>query len=432
MAAQAALLVLARATGMECRHGPCGPGDEQCGRADLPVASEPGFHLTDSSCGMNDPNGPVFDPVHGVAHLSYQKWIAAPQPLAFRPRVYGHFVSRNLTHWARMPVNLWNGLDVTNGNHTGYDNQAIFSGAATSIPGFAPDGDGLGVVHIYPGETYSPNYAPVTIGQAVPARYADDPLMTNLSKPAYNPIFNGVGIVKGQGDTSSAWRTTHGEWRFRVANQTVYGAASSAAVKLGQWYVIGKNEDFPLGSCPSFFPLPASTRGFEFESEYRRLSAMGKLPTHVAKINAGGASVGTYTEGRPRQLGTFRPTIGFEELYSCLEFPFRGNSRCTLVGSGYGQHLDASGRIWADNVRLSSSLTFLLWLLLSACSCFRMQQLGQLVRACKSQSNTRQLWLQILPHTKLSRRGPRWWQSVGRRQCRSIIVEEPSGSATGI
>ena len=29
-----------------------------------------------------------------------------------------------MVHWARLPVNLWNGLDVSNGNRTGYDNQA--------------------------------------------------------------------------------------------------------------------------------------------------------------------------------------------------------------------------------------------------------------------------------------------------------------------
>ena len=94
---------------------------------------------------------PAQDPVHGVFHNMYQKWIAAPSP-PFRPRVYGHFVSRDLVRWARMPVAIWNGLDVPNGTRTEYDDEAIFSGAAAVIPGFAPDGKGLGVVNIYPGE----------------------------------------------------------------------------------------------------------------------------------------------------------------------------------------------------------------------------------------------------------------------------------------
>jgi hypothetical protein len=335
------LLVIASAAAVECRHGACRPGNEQCGAADPPAASRPGFHLTDASCGLNDPNGVVFDPVHGVAHVSYQKWIAGPQPRPYRDRVYGHFASKDMVRWARLPVNLWNGLDVSNGNRTGYDNQAIFSGSATAIPGFAPDGKAPGVVHIYPGEDDARGYAGVTIGQAVPARYAEDPLLTNLSKPPYNPIVNGVGVVKGQGDTSGAWQTSHGEWRFRVANQTVFGAASSADVKAGRWYLIGRNFDFPRGSCPSFYPLPRSTSGAEFEAEYSRLNASGSLPSHVTKINPN-AMVGTYTEPAPKKMGTFKPTRGFEDLYSCLSFPSRGtNSRCSLPGSGYGQHFDA-------------------------------------------------------------------------------------------
>ena len=180
---------------------------------------------------MNDPNGVVYDPVHGVAHLSYQKWIAAAQPRPYRARVYGHFASRDMVRFARLPVNIWNGIDVSNRNRTGYDNQAIFSGSATAIPGMAPDNVSAGVVHIYPGEAEARGYAGVTIGQAVPFRYADDPLMTTLSKPPYNPIVNGVGIVKGQGDTSGAWQTSHGEWRFRVANQTVYGECNAITMQ---------------------------------------------------------------------------------------------------------------------------------------------------------------------------------------------------------
>ena len=43
--------------GSECLHGPCRPGNEECGH---PVTDGPQFHLTDRSCGMNDPNGIVF------------------------------------------------------------------------------------------------------------------------------------------------------------------------------------------------------------------------------------------------------------------------------------------------------------------------------------------------------------------------------------
>jgi hypothetical protein len=31
-----------------------------------------GFHIRDLTCGLNDPNGPVYDPIHKVYHLFYQ------------------------------------------------------------------------------------------------------------------------------------------------------------------------------------------------------------------------------------------------------------------------------------------------------------------------------------------------------------------------
>lgn len=55
------------------------------------------FHLMDQhGCGENDPNGPVFDPVHGVIHHFYQIHLAA------RPGHgpdYGHFVSKDFVNW---------------------------------------------------------------------------------------------------------------------------------------------------------------------------------------------------------------------------------------------------------------------------------------------------------------------------------------------
>ena len=295
---------------------------------------------------MNDPNGIVFDPVHGVFHNMYQKWAAAPSP-PYRPRVYGHFVSRDLVHWARMPVAIWNGLDVSTGKRTAYDNEAIFSGAAAVIPGFAPDGKGPGVVQIYPGEcaqsSRTPCKAGVTVNAAVPADYAKDPLLTKWFKPAYNPIVDGVGIVKGQGDTSGAWQTPSGEWRFRVANQTVFGSASSADAVAGRWYVIGKNPTFPLGSCPAFYPLPGPSPGTE--DVYAALAASRRLPTHVTKINPV-YSVGTYTPGAPKELGALAPTPGFEDLFSCLS---RKNQACPGFQPGnYGMPMDAGGQFDAS------------------------------------------------------------------------------------
>ena len=48
---------------------PCGPGNDQCGP---PLTGGPQYHITDRSCGMNDPNGPFYDEKHGVYHIMYQ------------------------------------------------------------------------------------------------------------------------------------------------------------------------------------------------------------------------------------------------------------------------------------------------------------------------------------------------------------------------
>ena len=52
----------------------------------------------------NDPNGIVFDPVHGVIHHHFQKHLAAPPGGG---PVYGHFASKDMVKWAALPVSIW-------------------------------------------------------------------------------------------------------------------------------------------------------------------------------------------------------------------------------------------------------------------------------------------------------------------------------------
>ena len=49
---------------------PCGPGNEQCTKHGRFTRSPqvPQYHLMDLSCGEQDPNGPIFDPVHAIYH----------------------------------------------------------------------------------------------------------------------------------------------------------------------------------------------------------------------------------------------------------------------------------------------------------------------------------------------------------------------------
>jgi hypothetical protein len=56
--------------------------------------------------------------------------------------------------------------------------------------------------------------------QAVPANYATDELLTNWSKPDYNPIMENT-----QRDPSTPWRTPAGEWRLRTFDSKVESTA---------------------------------------------------------------------------------------------------------------------------------------------------------------------------------------------------------------
>ena len=87
-----------------------------------PFKNAPQFHVRDLSCGENDPNGPVYDPVHGVYHLHYQNHVGCRGG-----RTYGHAVSRDFVHWAHMPISIW--------NDRSYDEHAIFTGSATVVEG---------------------------------------------------------------------------------------------------------------------------------------------------------------------------------------------------------------------------------------------------------------------------------------------------------
>jgi len=254
---------------------PCGPGNQMCPPGPF-GSSAPQFHVRDQSCGENDPNGPVYDPVHGVYHLHYQNHVGCRGG-----RTYGHAVSRDLTHWAHMPVSIW--------NDRSYDEHAIYTGSATVVDGK--------VVQVYPGLCYAKfsDYCPggTNLAIAVPADPLD-PLQTNWTKDVYtvNPIVNNTGR-----DPSTAWQTPAGEWRLTTFDTMIMGS-----MDFKTWYRIGKQPGFPVGECPSFFPLPRNTPGAG------PAPAGVKVPTHVHKASHGGKDwmqVGTYTAGPPRSNGNW-------------------------------------------------------------------------------------------------------------------------------
>ena len=125
------LILLGAATatsGESCVGGPCGPAHQICDVHDVhrpdpaPPQPGPGFHLMHESCGENDPNGVVLDPVHGVLHYFMQLHVVTPAasgaPDAHGLASYGHFASRDAVHWARLPVAIWNGVEVRSNGST--------------------------------------------------------------------------------------------------------------------------------------------------------------------------------------------------------------------------------------------------------------------------------------------------------------------------
>ena len=82
----------------------------------------PGFHFVPYPYGwQNDPNGPMWDPVHELYHLFYQYET---------PRQWGHAVSGDLVDWVQLPPALVPGED--HGSEW-FDSGGDYSGSATVL-----------------------------------------------------------------------------------------------------------------------------------------------------------------------------------------------------------------------------------------------------------------------------------------------------------
>ena len=308
--------------------GTCGQDCEYCG-SPFSTSTAPTYHLMDQfGCAENDPNGPVFDPVHGVIHHFYQAHVAMP---GGKGPVYGHFVSKDFVNWASLPNAIWNGYDYGTNTKTLYDGNAIYTGSAVVVDGAAPDGVSKGIVQIYPGLCLGSQWPDCNTGtliaQAVPAAYADDPLLEVWTKPDYNPIINNT-----QRDPSTPWKTSTGQWRMRTYDSKIYAADSDNDLLNGKWYELGKSTTLRQCECPSLYPLPRVTPGFEpdddaFEEEHPHKAEMASSekkvkseswPTHVHKTSCSGDwwQLGNYVENGADEVGTFSATPGWEDLFS--------------------------------------------------------------------------------------------------------------------
>ena len=218
-------------------------------------------------------------------------------------------VSRNLIHWARVGIGVWNDQP--------YDSTAIFSGSCVnSVHGQ--------MTLIYPG-VCKKGSSPAciygtTVNLAVPTD-SSDPLSRNFTKLSNNPICQvngsvgrgGGGPAGGGGDSSAAWQTTTGEWRLLTRDKFLSNVWESPDFRT--WTHIGPQPGFTQGACPSFFPLPKATRGAG------PAPAGSEKPSHVylygdTTLLPASAShrtvlvVGTYTERGKGKVASFKATKG--------------------------------------------------------------------------------------------------------------------------
>ena len=287
--------------------GPHGAGLNGVGTAVCtgPKPQQYVFHLSDQTCGLNDPNGPFYDSVHGVYHSFYQEHLAVTpgcnqrgcnQSMGIGKR-WGHWVSRDFLHWARLPVAIW--------NDKWYDDVAVFSGSATIV-------DGKPVI-VYDGvcswqEKCLSSPTQFTYNVAVPAN-ASDPFYTEWSKPSYNPIVNGTG-----GAMSTAWQTKDGEWRFIGKQACKSKGGNSLSQLYGSkdfkgWYKLGcaPLPDNGDDAMPTLFPLPPLTPGSDANLSDAQRTA---LPNYVHKAGdyvQVGAWADTAHSGAWEQVGNSTP-----------------------------------------------------------------------------------------------------------------------------
>ena len=151
--------------------------------------TSPQYHVHSLGYGMNDPNGPVYDPVHGLYHMFYQDHLAEPREWIRHWPSLGSCCLERLNKWARLPVAIWNDKP--------YDSGAIYTGSATVVNGK--------VVQIYPGICRKKDFDNCITGTnfniAYPANESD-PFYTEWTKPSFNPVVNNT-----QRDPSTAWKT---------------------------------------------------------------------------------------------------------------------------------------------------------------------------------------------------------------------------------
>ncbi len=317
----------------------CSPSNQRC--IELPTAA-PTYHLTPQcheTSGGNDPCAPIYDPRNQVYHVFFQDHLAAATPSTVNGGggpIWGHWASRDLVKWSRLPVALWNGLDdsVQPFKLTPYDNLAVFTGSGTLVNGT--------IKLVYPGlcntnATGSDVCAPTTghghqchLGVATPANPNSDVLAHNWTKASFNPFAVNTGR-----DPSAAWQTRSGEWQFTTYLGDLFGTMDWSS-----FYQVSNQAFGWGGECPGFFKLPRLTPGSAPTTHNY---------THVYKHSTGNRDwmiLGYYdSPAVPRQTGSWTPLrqpqmMDSGGLYASKDFEDATGRRIT---TGFGHCPGSAG-----------------------------------------------------------------------------------------
>ena len=262
--------------GHGCVGGPCNRVNQTCNPGPFDAYGSPQFHVKDASCGENDPNMPFFDPLFHVYHAFWEAHLALDTG---RGPVIGHAVSADMVHWAHMPVAIW--------NDEIWDSSAIFTGSATVVNGDP--------IIVYPGICTKSSWpacgSTSTVNAVALPANRSDPLLTNWTKPSYNPVIENA--IK---DVSTSWKTPDGNFSFTNAAGQVWASRDFMS------FYLKFNESVPGwgGDCPDFFPLPRACTGVVGCGG----NASFPLPSHVYKTSTGSRCGGADCYF----LGVYEPT----------------------------------------------------------------------------------------------------------------------------
>ena len=196
----------------------------------------PGYHFVPYPFDwQNDPNGPMYDPVHEVYHLFYQ----------YRtPRIWGHAISYDLVDWIQLPPALY--LEEW------YDSGGDYSGSATVLN----DPDRSVVLSV--------SSSTEEMFLAMPSNRSD-PFLVNWTYVGGGPIVSTAArdptelLYTEDGNYQMFIGTFNGTEVWQCDNFTFKSYPPSAS---GKWYLRGlaqPSEHDYYWECPDIFELPIAT-----------------------------------------------------------------------------------------------------------------------------------------------------------------------------